>query len=100
MAVDLDPQGNASTGLGVQRLDRGVGSYAIGIAAGLGWGLLRMKGHYFAVGSISIVEVLRLQRQVNDLRANLQERLNRFRADARADRHPPPVDDQRLPGES
>lgn len=29
-------------------------------AAGLGWGLLRMKGHYFAVGSISIVEVLRL----------------------------------------
>jgi branched-chain amino acid transport system permease protein len=29
-------------------------------AALLGWGLLRMKGHYFAVGSISIVEVLRL----------------------------------------
>jgi branched-chain amino acid transport system permease protein len=29
-------------------------------AAMLGWGLLRMKGHYFAVGSISIVEALRL----------------------------------------
>ncbi len=29
-------------------------------AAMLGYGLLRMKGHYFAVGSISIVEVLRL----------------------------------------
>jgi branched-chain amino acid transport system permease protein len=29
-------------------------------AALLGWGLLRMRGHYFAVGSISIVEVLRL----------------------------------------
>lgn len=29
-------------------------------AAGLGFGLLRMRGHYFAVGSISVVEVLRL----------------------------------------
>jgi branched-chain amino acid transport system permease protein len=29
-------------------------------AAALGFGLLRMKGHYFAVGSISVVEVLRL----------------------------------------
>ena len=29
-------------------------------AALLGYGLLRMKGHYFAVGSIAIVEVLRL----------------------------------------
>lgn len=29
-------------------------------AAALGLGILRMKGHYFAVGSISIVEVLRL----------------------------------------
>lgn len=29
-------------------------------AAALGWGLLRMKGHYFAVGSIAIVEILRL----------------------------------------
>ncbi len=29
-------------------------------AAMLGFGLLRMKGHYFAVGSISIVEILRL----------------------------------------
>jgi len=36
-------------------------------------------------GVVSDVEVLRLQRQVNDLRANLQERLNRFRADARAE---------------
>jgi adhesin transport system membrane fusion protein len=36
-------------------------------------------------GVVSEVEVLRLQRQVNDLRANLQERLNRFRADARAE---------------
>jgi branched-chain amino acid transport system permease protein len=34
----------------------GVGAFA----AGLGAGILRMKGHYFAVGSISIVEVLRL----------------------------------------
>lgn len=30
------------------------------VAALLGLGILRMKGHYFAVGSISIVEVLRL----------------------------------------
>jgi len=29
-------------------------------AAALGLGILRMRGHYFAVGSISIVEVLRL----------------------------------------
>jgi branched-chain amino acid transport system permease protein len=29
-------------------------------AAMLGFGLLRMRGHYFAVGSISVVEVLRL----------------------------------------
>jgi branched-chain amino acid transport system permease protein len=29
-------------------------------AAALGFGLLRMRGHYFAVGSISIVELLRL----------------------------------------
>jgi branched-chain amino acid transport system permease protein len=29
-------------------------------AAALGFGLLRMKGHYFAIGSISIVEILRL----------------------------------------
>jgi branched-chain amino acid transport system permease protein len=39
-----------------------VGATAVtgAFAALLGWGLLRMKGHYFAVGSISIVEVLRL----------------------------------------
>jgi branched-chain amino acid transport system permease protein len=29
-------------------------------AAALGFGLLRMRGHYFAIGSISIVEILRL----------------------------------------
>lgn len=29
-------------------------------AAGLGFAILRMKGHYFAVGSISVVELLRL----------------------------------------
>mgnify|MGYP001118481959 CR=1 FL=1 len=29
-------------------------------AAGLGFAILRMKGHYFAIGSISIVEILRL----------------------------------------
>lgn len=29
-------------------------------AAGLGYAILRMRGHYFAIGSISIVEILRL----------------------------------------
>lgn len=29
LLLDLDPQGNASTGLGVQRLDRSVGTYAM-----------------------------------------------------------------------
>ena len=29
LLIDLDPQGNASTGLGVQRLDRSVGSHAM-----------------------------------------------------------------------
>jgi len=36
-------------------------------------------------GVVSEVEVLRLRRQVNELKANLQERSNRFRADARAE---------------
>ncbi len=47
---------------GVPMVVAWIGATAItgGFAALLGWGLLRMKGHYFAVGSISIVEVLRL----------------------------------------
>ncbi|MCC7487799.1 MAG: HlyD family type I secretion periplasmic adaptor subunit [Burkholderiales bacterium] len=36
-------------------------------------------------GVVSEVELLRLRRQVNELRANLQDRQNKFRADARAD---------------
>lgn len=36
-------------------------------------------------GVVAEVELLRLQRQVNDLLANLQERQNKFRADARAE---------------
>lgn len=36
-------------------------------------------------GVVSEVELLRLQRQVNELLGNLQERQNKFRADARAD---------------
>jgi len=36
-------------------------------------------------GLVSEVELLRLQRQVIELRGNLQERQNRFRADARTD---------------
>jgi branched-chain amino acid transport system permease protein len=47
---------------GVPMVMAWVGATAVtgAFAAGLGFGLLRMKGHYFAVGSISIVEVLRL----------------------------------------
>jgi adhesin transport system membrane fusion protein len=36
-------------------------------------------------GVVSEIELLRLQRQVNELRASLQERKNKFRADARAE---------------
>jgi len=36
-------------------------------------------------GVVSEVELLRLQRQVNDLKAALEERQNKFRADARAE---------------
>lgn len=47
---------------GVPMVAAWIGATAItaAFAAALGFGLLRMKGHYFAVGSISIVEVLRL----------------------------------------
>jgi adhesin transport system membrane fusion protein len=36
-------------------------------------------------GVVAEVELLRLQRQVNELRGNLQERQNKFQAEARAD---------------
>jgi len=36
-------------------------------------------------GVVSEVDLLRLERQVNELRANLQERQNKFRADARTE---------------
>lgn len=34
--------------------------FVAAFAALLGWAILRMRGHYFAIGSISMVEVLRL----------------------------------------
>ena len=46
---------------------------------------LQMTAPLVKKGVVSEVELLRLQRQVNELRANLQERRNKFRADARAD---------------
>ena len=46
---------------------------------------LQMTAPLVQKGVVSEVELLRLQRQVNDLRANLQERQNKFRADARAE---------------
>ena len=46
---------------------------------------LQMTAPLVQKGVVSEVELLRLQRQVNELRANLQDRQNKFRADARAD---------------
>ena len=46
---------------------------------------LRMTAPLVKNGVVSEVELLRLQRQVNELLANLQERQNKFRADARAE---------------
>jgi chromosome partitioning protein len=41
LLVDLDPQGNASTGLGIDRQDRGAGTYALLIDGGDAISLLR-----------------------------------------------------------
>ena len=46
---------------------------------------LRMTSPLVQKGVVSEVELLRLQRQVNELRGAMQERLNKFRAEARAD---------------
>jgi adhesin transport system membrane fusion protein len=46
---------------------------------------LRMTTPLVQKGVVSEVELLRLQRQVNELRGAVQERLNKFRAEARAD---------------
>lgn len=46
---------------------------------------LQMTAPLVQKGVVSEVDLLRLQRQVNELRANLQERRNKFRADARAE---------------
>jgi len=46
---------------------------------------LQMTAPLVRKGVVSEVELLRLQRQVNDLQASLQERQNKFQADARAD---------------
>jgi adhesin transport system membrane fusion protein len=46
---------------------------------------MRMTVPLVEKGVIPEVELLRLQRQVNELLANLQERQNKFRAEARAD---------------
>ena len=46
---------------------------------------LRMTTPLVQKGVVSEVELLRLQRQVNELRGAMQERLNKFRAEARAD---------------
>lgn len=46
---------------------------------------VKMTAPLVQKGVVPEVELLRLQRQVNDLLANLRERQNKFRADARAD---------------
>jgi membrane fusion protein, adhesin transport system len=46
---------------------------------------LRMAEHLSASGLMSDVEVMRLQRQVNDTNLMIQERVNRFRQDASAE---------------
>lgn len=46
---------------------------------------LRMSERMAASGLMSDVEVMRLQRQVNDLGLQIQERMNRFRQDASAE---------------
>ena len=46
---------------------------------------LQMTAPLVKKGVVSEVELLRLQRQVNELLSNLQDRQNKFRADARAD---------------
>ncbi len=46
---------------------------------------MRMTEPLVKKGVVSEVELLRLKRQVNELLSNLQDRQNKFRADARAD---------------
>jgi adhesin transport system membrane fusion protein len=46
---------------------------------------LQMTAPLVQKGVVAEVELLRLQRQVNELKASLQERLNKFRAEARAE---------------
>ena len=46
---------------------------------------LQLTAPLVSKGVVSEVELLRLRRQVNELRANLQERRNKFRADARGE---------------
>jgi adhesin transport system membrane fusion protein len=46
---------------------------------------LQMTAPLVKKGLVSEVELLRLQRQVNELKGNLQERQNKFRAEARAE---------------
>lgn len=46
---------------------------------------LRMSQRFAANGLMSDVEVMRLQRQANDLNLQIQERINRFRQDASAE---------------